>query len=173
MPYTDVDGRMTVPDQSILELYGQLLFEGLVPIVFCQGSVKSPGDLLMIFKKPDNISVFVIDEDYTIGGFAFLNGVSRNSAYVHFCFLKRMWGKKSTEAGGALLNYWFSIPGRSGPLFDVLLGIIPETNRRAIRYIKRLGWTTLGVIPEICYDAYRDQNMGGLVSYLAREDHGR
>ena len=71
------------------------------------------------------------------------------------------------EVGKAMLDYWFKFPGPDGPLFDVIIGMIPKFNEKAQAFIERLGFQRVGEIPKI---ARRGKDrVPSVVSYYLRK----
>ena len=148
VPYVYVNGNWTAEDESIRDLFRTMVADGTINTVFYEGGMDSPEKLLALLKSPNNIPVIVM-VDGVVGGLAWLNGVKNNFAFAHFCFFKNVWGKHSKEIGEELLRYWFSFPGKDGPLFDVLIGLIPAFNKHATRYTEDIGFVRLGEIPKM------------------------
>jgi len=92
-----------------------------------------------------------------------LHGIGSNYAQANFLYFKKFWGKQTIEIGKALMENWFNFKNDSGNyLIDVLLGSTPKHNARACKYLKRLGWTIVGVIP------YLSKGDDMLISYITR-----
>jgi hypothetical protein len=162
LPYVEIDGARTVPDVYLTGCYNQLVEDGTADIVFSRGEVKNSQEFIQLMKHPNNLPLFVVI-DKQIKGVAWLNHVSGNYAFGHFAFFKETWGK-TKEMGEAIIDYWFSFPGENGPLFDVIVGMVPSKNPRAIRFVEKLGFTQLKPdIPAIYPDCgatilYRQRN---------------
>lgn len=115
-------------------------------------------------KEPANVPVFFFLGTDPIG-VAWLNHHSGTKAFAHFLFLRKAWGEHTLKAGRVGLEYWFSFKVGDEPLFDVILGLIPSDNRRAIGFVRRLGFSVLGEIPKM----FRfGDTLSGTVVYLAR-----
>ena len=162
IPYVCIDGAMTVPDTSVKWCYDQMVKEGLLKTVFPEGIGRD--EFVAFTKSPAVLPQFIYD-DKTIAGFTWLSEIGRNSAVGNFCFFKSHWGYGiPEEIGRDVLDYWFSFPGKDGPLFDVIVGKTPEWNRRAVKYIERLGFNILGTIP------YLSRGRGMIISYKTRQE---
>ena len=67
--------------------------------------------------------------------------------------------------GKTLTNYWFDFNQNDGtPLIDVLIGQTPEWNRKACKFLLRIGWHVLGTIP------YLADGEGMVLSYAIRSE---
>ena len=58
-------------------------------------------------------------------------------------------GDIAHRAGKLVLDYWRAFVVGNRPLFDVILGIIPSANNRAVEFVQRIGFVKLGEIPKM------------------------
>lgn len=64
-------------------------------------------------------------------------------AIAGFLFFKDYWNHRDAdEAGGKILDHWFDVVG-----LDTIGGLTPKHNRPALAYIHRLGFVSVGEIP--------------------------
>jgi hypothetical protein len=147
VPYVELNGSRTISDQELKHIFAQIKREGTLSTVFTDGKISTEEEFVDTVKEPTNHFVFILI-DGKIRGFAWLNSCSDNHAFGHFCFLKEVWGA-TDEIGKEVLKYWFSFPGPDGPLFELILGLIPKFNQRAQKFIERLGFVRVGEIPSI------------------------
>lgn len=171
IPYVEANGFRTIPDDELVEIFDRIILEGLDRIVFYSGNVRTARDFIFVMKSQNNLPVFVRDKDGYVG-FAWLNNLNGNNAMPHFCFFKGRRGELAIEAGKKILQYWFSFPGEGGPLFDVLVGMVPDFNTRAIEFVKKLGAIELGSIPKLAYNGFTQGKHGMTMLYYLREQHG-
>ena len=148
IPYVEINGQKTITDEQIRSIWNQLVKDGTEKVVFYESGVKNEEEFLKWVKNPNNLMVFPIREDKLMG-VAWINGINGNYAFGHFAFFKESAGKYTIDMGKEILDYWFSIPGDDGPLFEVILGLIPEFNQKALHYIEKLGFERVGRIPRI------------------------
>lgn len=148
LPYAQSDGAWIVSDTLVSGFYDVLDDEGTIETVFGD-QIPTAERFLTFLKDSENVPVFIIRD--TIVGVAWLNRIVKNHACAHFAHTKAIKGV-SIQVGMMVLDYWFSFPGKAGPLFDVLVGNIPASNKLAIRYIKKLGFFEIGEIPHVAPD---------------------
>ncbi len=153
VPYVKLNGEWTVPDNVMAAIYYQMKIDGTLDTVFYDGKVNSPEELVSLMKDPINLPVVTL-VDKKISGIYWLSGVSNNYAFGHFCAFKNAWGKYTKEIAQRVLDYWFSFPSKDGFLFDVIIGMIPEFNERAIRYAEDIGFSRVGAIPKMANKKY-------------------
>ena len=148
IPYVELENGWTITDDQIIAVWLQLVDDGTSDIVFYDSKIKDALDFLGWVKNPDNLMVFLIAEN-KIMGVAWLNGLAGNQAFGHFAMFKAAAGKYTLDLGKEVLDYWFSMPGEDGKLLDIVLGMIPEFNSKALHYIEKLGFKQVGRIPKI------------------------
>ena len=169
IPYVEVNGSKTFSDEALVSIFDQIKQDNTLSTVFYGGTVRNADDFLAFVKSPSNyMSVVAVNKDIT--GIGWINGVSDNHAMGHFCFFRSSWGKYTQDMGQALLDYWFSFPGDDGPLFDLLIGMVPSFNARAIDYVKSLGFVELGEIPKMVRSPYRVERSGMMILHKVRDD---
>ena len=122
----------------------------MVKTTFWEGTIRDGDSFVELLKNPNNHPVLFFRSRVCVG-LAWLSSVASNYAFGHFCLLKDIWGV-ADQVGRDCVDYWFSWPGFNGPLLDVIIGIIPGFNKRAHKYIERIGFTRLGVIPGMFKD---------------------
>tara|TARA_R100001530_G_scaffold20511_3_gene17089 strand:+ start:1201 stop:1743 length:543 start_codon:yes stop_codon:yes gene_type:complete len=168
VPYVNENGTWTLPDDFLLAMAQKTQEEGTFQHVFYEGDIRTPPDFLAMMKLQSNIAVFAFKENRPVG-FAWLNGVMKNIAFAHFCFLKDSWGKDTVEAGKQIIDYWQKFRNQGGdPLFDVLFGVTPSGYGSALKYIQRLGFVRMGVVPGMLQNAYAGERDSAVLSYLSR-----
>lgn len=168
-PYVQMNGRWTLPDETVLSVAEQSITDGTFKTVFMEGDVQSSEEFLMMMKSPKNIPVFAFRGLDVIAA-GWLNNVSLNRAFCHFMFLSSAWGKFTNEAGRMIIDYWMSLPkdDDGGPLFDVLLGAVPASNQRAVDFAQKMGGTYLGRIPKMIVNAFTGDRIDAEILYYLR-----
>ncbi len=139
IPYVAAGGG-SVGDSEILEFLSAAISEGVADTVFYAGVDHTPEKLLAVLKRSENLVTFVY-QDGAIVGTAWLNGLSQGHAFGHFGFLS---GSDAVGAGKQIIEYW--------SLFDainVIVGMVPITNPKAIHYVKKLGFREAGQVPKM------------------------
>jgi len=135
-------------------------------LVFFDGSIDSRAKFLETAQAPTNLVVFLAYEGEKCG-FAWLNAFGRRSAFAHFCVLKAAWGEPARVLGDKVLEYWMSFTRNTGePLFELILGTIPCVNRRAIRFVKDIGFESCGMIPKLVEGRDGRLHPGEIVYFL-------
>lgn len=164
IPYVQMNGAWTASDDIMVSIYETLKTDGTADTVFYDGKIQDAFDFIEMMKSINNLAVIVLsDED--ISGIAWINSLSDNRAFAHFAFFKKVWGR-TEEIGKELLSYWLSIPGQSGYLLDIIMGLVPSFNTRAHQFVERLGLKRLGEIPHIV--RVHGNKEPGVIFYYAR-----
>lgn len=157
-PYCERDGVRTISDSAWMQVWHKLEEQGIAKIVFSDGTINTPHRFLDFIKEQRNLVSMVLVDDVP-GGFGWVNGIAKNHAFAHYAFFRETWGKQTDEMAHALVSYWFDTRFP----FDILIGQTPEWNRKAVRFLSRIGWTVVGTIPLIA------DGKGMVVSYITRE----
>lgn len=138
VPYIDRDG-WTLTDDMIRHAFEES--SQTIPIVFSE-KVRSADQFLTYTKHPGNLFVFAFNDENNMVGYAWLNSICDNYAFAHFNMFPCIWGKSTKDLGVQILDYW-----RSFKMFDLLLGLVPTSNQKAINYVQKLNFQQVGIIP--------------------------
>lgn len=164
IPYTEVDGIRTYRDSDIKALYEKVYRDGSGDTVFFDGSIRHADHFLELMKGPHNF-LHIIYVDQKIVAMAWINRIEETHCYCHWLFFKEAWGDTIIyEVGQYLLAYLIDRYG-----FEVIMGITPNFNKLALRYLKRLGLQEAGTIPGILYHAKNDEAIPGTFMYITKE----
>jgi hypothetical protein len=167
-----VDWRWTLDDDVLLSIANTVCREGKLSTVFLEGGIRTPEDVVEMFKRPSNLPVFAFRGTEPLG-FGWLNGISHNRAFAHFCMLNAAHGRAAFRTMKLFFSYWMGMRSGGEPIFDTLLGVVPETNERAIRFVERCGCVRVGVIPQMMRDVYSGEPVSAVVLYYSRVNHGQ
>jgi hypothetical protein len=166
-PYVEIEGKYTLPDETVKAVLYKMVQDGTFQIVFYEGVVKSEEDFLKLLKAPGNYPVFVY-VDNKIQGLAWVNDLKDNHATGHFCVFRESFGKNARDMGIEVLKYWFSFKNGDKPLFDVILGVTPSEYKFAVHFIEQIGFKILGEVPHVCYNAFTNKRGAATFSYCER-----
>lgn len=162
VPYAKIEGGWSLPDEFLYSFAAQMVKEGTFHRVFYDGHITTPEQFLESMQKPANVPVFFFDGSEPLG-FAWLNGVSGGLAFAHFGGTLAAKGR-SVRVGQMAVRYWF----KNFEFLELILGITPQPNRIAVRFIERIGFRVLGEIPGMLWDAYQAERVSAVISYLKR-----
>ncbi len=165
VPYVQIEDEWILSEVFLDSVFDKMVGQKLLKTTFWEGRVTDESHFVNLARSPNNHMVFFFEERNCVG-FAWLSAVTSNYAFAHFCLFKEIWGR-SDEVGKKGVDYWFSWPGTEGPLLDVLIGIMPGFNKLAHKFVERLGWTRLGVIPGMFRDSDRNRE-DAAIYYVSR-----
>lgn len=169
IPYLKIDNTWNIEESIVREIWRQMVDDNTWKTVFFKGIVNSE-DTFIDFMQDTKNAVVTVWTDKPIG-IAWLNGFDEGIAYGHFCMFSSCWGNGlNFKAGRKIIEYWFDFKVEGVPFLNVVIGIIPETNTLAIKYITKLGFTFVGTVPKALYNNYEKRNIGSVICYLERED---
>lgn len=165
VPYIEHMGAWIIDDYKVMAAFDGLVADGTLETTFPSGDIDSPDDFLIFAKSRGTMMTFLYTEEQ-LAGFAWLSHLQQGWALGNFALLKRVWGPESLIIGRALLNLWFHMERGDAPVFETIGGVTPSDNRRALAYIKRLGFTLVGNLPV--------GETGMTISYLTQDQfYGR
>ena len=167
IPYLEFDGIRTFRDSDIMELYTRMEKDGTAPTVFSDGAINNADEFLAIMKNGNNM-LYVIFVDGERSGVIWLNRFEARFARCHWCLFSNQWGEHSVEIGRYTLQTIIRDKAPDGSYFqDMLMGIIPSSNKRAIEYCEKCGGTIQGEIPFAALS--EGKSVSGTVIYYTRE----
>jgi len=157
VPYS----RETVEDRVLEWFWNQMEANGLHKVVFYSGHIRSANDF-MTFIKTQAVALLVVDKETRVPlAMGWLTDWCDRRAFAHFCVLPDGW-EQSEIMGRRVLEFWLT-------MFNLIMGMIPKRNTRAIEYVKRIGMTVVGEIPNV---VQIDGNYEtGIICYIAKENY--
>jgi hypothetical protein len=172
IPYVEGNGSWSLPDTMMIGIFEKMQDHGLDKVVFVNGTVEDRAQWLNFVKTKTNL-VHVIGNEEGVELVAWINNFGKNYAFGHFCFFPEAWGKNTIKLGKQSLDHWFGLNLEGKPVLDVILGQLPTSNEYAVKYIKKIGMTILGSVPNIRYSGLNEAT-GATFAYITREDfYGR
>lgn len=160
VPYLPADGVPPFRDSVILGLWDKLVEQKLHDLVFFDGNVNTREKFLLFMKNPCRVLFVVESAECGVSGFFWIDNIVHRRAHVHICAFKETWGENAKAMALAGLQAVFNMVDRTGtPVINVLCGVIPTTNPRAIRFAKSVGFSLCGTVPGYLYHAGRGQNV--------------
>lgn len=159
IPYVNLpDHGWTFSDDRVVGFYAQMEQDGTLGTVFYDGSVKSAFDFLKDMKRP-GCQLFLV-ADVTENGFprdigiVFLNDFQARWCQFHFCVFSNAWGDGIEKIGNEVILQIMTMKTVDGSryLHDMILGIVPACNERAVEYVKEVGGKIMCRLPYACID---------------------
>ena len=132
----------------------------LVDNVFCSDDLKTYEDFDEILL--DSL-VFTARYFGEIAGIIWLNTFENKTARIHFFVLspaRRILITGGREVIGRLLD-WNDM--------KAFYGFVPEWNKSAIKYYRKLGFKDFGIIPDLAYDQKKQTRGNMSCSYINKE----
>ena len=169
VPYVKMRNEYSISDFGMVNIYRKMQKLDLVKIVFSGGEVQTEERFLRFAKNSRNV-VHVVTEDDVCVQISWLNRWGHNHAFCHTCMFPEIWGKRTLWAGRLSLKYWFGFEIDGRPLLDVIMSKTSLKNEYINRYLERMGFHHLGVVPGINKDFYNNTNQDAVFKYIRRED---
>ena len=151
-------------DELIGSAFEKMQEQDLVATTFWEGTTDTKERFIALMKAERNIVQFILCGGQLLG-VTWINGLSGNYAFAHFCLFR---GRKTREIGKLVQQYWFDLDAS----LDIFIGMIPECNRLANNFVQRLGWTKLGAIPGM-FKHIDGKRQAAVIHYTSRLDDGQ
>jgi len=151
LAYAENDGIPTAADSDVKKLWDRTVADGLDVIVFYEVTIQNACDFLKMAKHPGTAFYFIFDGADNIG-YTWLNRFENRTARQHFCVFKEYWGR-SLDVGRFVLDKLIHMKTPDGEfLLDLLTGLVPAWNEKAIKFSLKCGGKTYGKIPNAIFN---------------------
>jgi hypothetical protein len=171
IPYCNLPGKgWTFPDDQVIEFYSQMVKDGTFETVFCDGSIQSAFDFLDHMKDPRG-QLFLVVSGHKPVAIIWLNDFQARWCQFHFCVFSHAWGDGIEEIGQYVIRQIMTMKTNDGSryLHDMILGIVPQWNERAIEYVKEVGGKIMCRLPYACLDGKTGESIPGVLFCATRE----
>lgn len=170
MPYCEVDGIRTFKDSEVKSFFERIERDGLKEIVFMHGDIPTADAFLQEMKSGRSL-LYVVYADELQAGLIWLNRFEGKTCRVHFTSFSESWEMDTVEIGRcAIRQIMYMQTGLGEYVFDVLLGLTPSRNVRAIRWLEKVGLKKVGKIPGCMWDDKAHESVDGTLMYLTRQE---
>lgn len=171
IPYIEINGEWTLPDLYIVDLFRLAEKEGTAETVFYSGGINDGYDFIELLQQKDAYPVIIVDKSGPPVGVIWLRDFAKNYAYGHFLFFSNSWGNgKAIEGAKMAIDHFFNFKKPDGVfLFDVLIGVFAEENKKAFDFVLKVGFTIVGTIPKMLYNRYENRQTSAVYSYIERK----
>jgi len=167
LPFCTVDGIPTFKDSEIGYLYTMLEKEGRAEAAFCDGSARDAEEFIQLMKSEDN-KLWVVTVENKIKGIAWLNNFRQTSAFGHFAFYKT--AASALKIARETMRQLIYMKNGDEFVFSVLMGFVSANNKKAVEFIKRMGMTVIGEVPDAVFDYYDQKTYNAVLFYITRKE---
>ncbi len=167
IPYIEIDGQRNFKDSEIVSLYKKMGEEGTLNTVLSDGTIQDSQQFLSAMKSDCRLHI-LLDEEPEPVAVVWLNRLEGKTARLHFCFFKKIWGKKTVEAGKFIVKQLLEYSYEKEYIYDSLIGRIPTSNVLAINFFKKIGVKFVGELPEGHWNHSMQRSEPALVVYMNR-----
>lgn len=175
--YTQYDGAWTISDTSMKRIWERMIEERAERKLFYSKDIINAEMFTMYFKSPRTFPFFIFKGDRfdadAVDAFVWCTNIKGKCGMIHFCVFKKSYGK-GRELSDAVFNYIFRLKDANGnTVITSLRGETPKFNTMAVRFLRTVGMTILGEIPDMAYDKYSDTLSPMVISYISSEKFNR
>jgi hypothetical protein len=169
IPYTKIDGVPTLKDSHVMDLYDRMVSDGVAASIFEDGTINSREEFLFSVTSGHNILYLVMADDEPAIAL-WLNNFQGKSVQMHWTCFSKFWGKGSVPIMQYALNKIINMTNDEGEfVWDVLIGLIPVSNPRAIQFAKKCGAWSDVTIPHALFDSRSNRSVDAALIYFTRE----
>jgi len=155
---------------SVLDYWNTIIDSGLIRSRFPEMENPTIKNVEQMIKNP-NSKVFLSFDPVLerFCGEVTLDGFQGLTACVHLSIHPEYFGRKAVDIGKDGAQQLFRLQNKEGINLKALLGLTPENNKLALRFIKRVGFKIMTILSGsfIMPDESRTQ-INGVVSQLTR-----
>lgn len=128
------------------EVWVRMDREGIARLVFCDGSVEDAATFADLMNC-GHVHPFCVFRDQELLALVWLTNLEGKMCRGHFCVFKKYW-PESRHIGSFVRSSLLAQKYEDGSYcFDVLVGMIPKINARAVNVAKKAGFVYAGSIP--------------------------
>ena len=168
-PGITIAPAVNAPANFWRDVWRRLEAEGIARIVFCDGTVRDAERFVDEMNAP-HVHPFCIFADNELAAIVWLTNLEGKSCRVHFAVFAQH-GIYSRYLGSTMREYLLKMRYDNGEYcFDVLLGMVPAENIRAVNVVKKAGFIYNGRIPKGGWMADRRTSIDMLIFTATRED---
>jgi hypothetical protein len=152
------DGAFNISDEILVAIWEMIEAENKVEDLFYDGSIRDAAGWLHYLKSPGTHPIIVWNtEEKKVVHVAWLKDTFDCCGWLHHCSI----GPFRRSAWRTALEFYQKLDG-----MQLLLGLTPKVNEKAVRVLKLMGWTIVGEVPWVCNMAYQDKRVSGIFSYF-------
>ncbi len=158
------------PPDTLAGIYRKLVEQDILPDLVHEKGISE--EEFVKFVSEDTLSYIFLDlETNQIAGIAWYDMIEEgdciSKARGSFAFFREFWHPGITEAFGNLfLSHGFGMLN-----YDVIYGATPASNKLAVRFCRKLGFTYYHAIPNFC--SRRGELTDALVCVMTRDEFNR
>ena len=156
--YGEIDGVRNFSDSYIMSLWDKIVEEGKDKSINVISDKWERKDFLRSVRS-GRFHLWIFFEGKRLIGLIWVTNLRPKRAELHFCTFNGFkdiirYGKL---AQATIIDYYG---------LDVLYGFTPSNNRTAIKYLYKLGWKELGILPKGSYVASEGKSIDSVIMYL-------
>lgn len=162
-------------ESIMVDMWYRLKEDDLYRVVFHENPEMTLSAYMAFFSKPSVAAQVLFNtETEELAGMTWLSEFeqlpSHRRATGSFVVLKQFWGRAFTDAiAPVVIPYWFSSFDDGGLNLDVLVGMTPAVNRRAMAFSRKAGLKYLAALPG--YTSFSGKPTDAMIAVMTRKDY--
>jgi len=148
--YTIVDGKATLSNEQLARIFLQAKRERLVPLVFYNMDPDmSPEQFINFYALSGPRLLWLIVHGNRVAGWIWIDDLQNRTARSHFCLFRWVSAAKLTERiGRDTFRAIFQVKFKNDVQIQVLRAEMPGFNRPSLWFLEKVGFKTIGEIPD-------------------------
>lgn len=154
-PLVKMESGWSIPDEVLLGVWQKIIEEDKLESLFYDGTIKTPFEWMEFIKRPGTYPILIVKNNQVVH-VSWLKDIFDVGAWAHHVSIGR-YQRGAWEAGR---DHW----RKYYPNIKLLLGLTPETNEKAIKFLQKIcKFTVVGKIPLMCQ--VNGDRVGAIISY--------
>lgn len=171
IPYCEIDGIRTFSDSYMKGLFQRMIRDNTVELVFMDGSVVNEDEFITEMRN-SMAFITIIDDDYEKpGAIQWLNRPQHRWIQHHVNAFSEYWATDWVVpvAKQNLSKMIRMTDSTEQYMFDVFIGIVPQSNVPVLKLAEKIGMAKTGYIPNGIWNAYKQQSENAYLLTYTRE----
>ena len=150
-------------------VWARMEAEGTAGVVFCDGTVTDAPAFAEEMNAP-HVHPFCVLRDGLLAALLWLTNLEGRSCRGHFVVFREFWPESRALGAFALRKLLAQTYDDGSHCFDVVLGMIPRRNMRAVNVARKAGFAYIGTIPNAAWIAAERKSEDMVLLAATRKD---
>jgi hypothetical protein len=170
--YLMIDGVRTLKDSQIGDLFRQAKDEGILQwVMYTQDTSTMTERSFVDYFKDESRMLWLVYHCDRLAGWVWLDDfLGSRTARIHFSFFRWLSRERLTvRVARELLWTLLSMKFKNGTSFQIIRGETPTFNKRAARFIEKVGLRVIGEMPQAAFQFSTGISSSMLYSYITKD----
>ena len=162
--------KSALPDVALYELYDRLKDAGRFHETFYDGEIEDSHHGFRDYARRPDIHLWALIHGGELSGMCWLTHVCHGgTAFAHFAMLPNLHPLVTLRLGRFAVASMLRLRDERGAfILEALHGTTPVRRPKAVRWVQKVGFVSVGALPYAVFMAATGRNEPGLISYADR-----